>query len=258
LRKSHPDWEITLYHAPCFTDVKSWRGDIFQDFAAVGGNDYFSRLGELDIEVKEINGTWTPVHGSDLFRYMHLEAEGGVYVDTDIFWIEPIDDVYDTFNYADQVISHSPQFGFQIGLLAAQPGSPLFHDWSTAAFHPHKEGGKHYQSCGVDALICLLAQRQYESPISPQLALSDWLLDALRDRYDNTFVLDGNYLYGVDGGNAQSIFEGNLGDWEPKLMLHLYGGSPTFQWYNHSLTPDNILNHNGPFFDIVRRVGHVR
>jgi len=256
LRYFHPDWEIVLYYAPCSPVSKSWSGDICQDFEAPTGDDYMSRLDELNVKVMTLNETSLPVHGSDLFRYIELEENGGIYVDTDIFWTGSIDEMYDDFCNSDQVISHSTKLGFQIGLLAASPGSLLFNDWTSVAYIHFQKGGQQYQCCGVDALVCLLGQTNYKLPIDTGTALAPWLLDALLGRYDKTYILDGDYLYGIDGGNARSIFEGNLGGWEPKLFLHLYGGSPTFQWYNSQVTPENFDQYNGPFFDVVRSVFH--
>ena len=251
LREQNPDMPITLYYVPCSAKEKTWYGDIHQDFEA-DTRCYLDKLKDLSIEVNHgPDSTGHPVHQSDLFRYSRLYSDGGIYIDTDIFWTKPIGSLYEEFVNADAVISHSNKLGFQIGLLAASPLSRLFYDLLSIA-HSRWTTGAHYQACGVDALLGLLSDGRLGSPVPCEEALNPAWVSCLLDRYPDTFILDGDLLYGVDGHNADQIFDGS-NELCPSYFIHLYGGSKAFQRYNKIVNEDSIKSFNGPIFKLIRR-----
>jgi hypothetical protein len=251
LKKHHPDWDITLYNVICSSDKKTWSGGIEQDFEADVGDDYLGYVTDLGIHVVDINcSSAHPIHTGDMFRYSELHHNGGIYVDTDLFWVASMDDLYEKFSSHGSVITHHADYGFQIGFLAAQPGSQLFSDWLVIA-NTRLDNGAHYQSCGVDALISLLCANDIESPIPSNIALAPDLVKSLIYNYPDTHILDGKLLYEVDGSQADRLFEGDL-KLEPRYCIHLYGGSPVFQKYNKLVNADNIGDFNGPCFQWIK------
>jgi len=69
-----------------------------------------------------------PAFRADLFRYCALYAEGGVYLDNDIFPLFPLEELYSPCSVAS--IGHDlPQGGRpkkQMKILAGAPGAPIF------------------------------------------------------------------------------------------------------------------------------------
>jgi len=250
LREQNPDLPITLYYVPCSAHERTWSGGIKQDFEGETPC-YLNRLSDLNIEVSMgPDSTGHPIHSSDLFRYSRLYSNGGIYVDTDIFWTQPIDALYEKFSSFDNVISYSDRLGFQIGLLAGIPMSAFFYDLLGKA-HSNLCNDAHYQACGVDALLGMLSDGLLEPPVRCEDALNKTWLSVLLERYPRTFILDGDLLYGIDGHDADSIFDGD-DELSADSFVHLYGGSAAFQYYNRIIDEDSIRSIKGPIFNLIR------
>jgi len=252
LRKFNPNWDIILYMVDCDVKKKTWDGDISQDFEHSSFYDYRGALQELNIKIVKKYNTSYPIHTGDMFRYAELCKRGGIYIDTDMFWVAPIDSLYHEIQDSKAAVSYHSELGFQIGLLAAQSDSDLFIDWLDEA-HSHFLPNASYQACGVDALVNLLSDGEIISPVPCDVALSPQLVEEMGMRYPDTYLIDGKRLYEVDGGQAELLFDGSA-KLDPEFCIHLYGGSPAFQKYNQIITEDNIHQFNGPCFDIMKKV----
>jgi len=251
LREQNPDMPITLYYVPCSVHEKTWRGDISQDFEGETPC-YLDKLSALNIEISVgPESTTHPVHTSDLFRYSKLYSDGGIYIDTDTFWVQPIDNIYSEIASYSSVISHSDELGFQIGFLAACPMSQFFYDLLNTAHFLWKDDSN-YQACGTDALLHMLSDGELNSPVPCDDALNKKWLNILLERYQEMFILDGDIFYNVGGPDADKLFEGD-GSLLPQYFVHLYGGSSAFQRYNKIVDENSIKSLNGPIFELIRR-----
>jgi len=259
IRHFHPDWQIDLFLQRPKDAEKTWLGDGKQDFHVYEGKDYLPFLKDLRINVIPVEGELSrllddkaPVHSSDIFRFQELHKNGGIYVDTDTLFTGPIDDLYDVVKDKDAVITYSVAQGFQIGFLAASPGSEFFKELLASSHGGFKP--EHYQSCGTDALYLLLDPGC--DPHNSFRLLSARYDQVLVDRFPNSCIVPSETLYPYNCDVIPSIFEGE--DREiPQYCVHLFGGHPLFQEYNSKLTPDNAHEFDGFVFWVIREIGLV-
>ncbi len=119
--KLNPCWEVRLYHCKGNGAKKQWTTHVRQDFAEPATEDYWSRVGNLPVEVipwelkdpdNPDDNQWskiTPPHKSDFFEWEYLANEGGIYADMDILFVKPMDAFLSQIGASDVAICHSDE-----------------------------------------------------------------------------------------------------------------------------------------------------
>lgn len=131
------DWEIIVYLPEVNHKAITWSSN--EQKTPYCGEDYFDKLKELNIRIEKINfdnigfrNDVPEVIKSDYLRYYLLATFGGCWVDFDVLFIRPFNDikinnyeVYGNREEIDTVIIFSGDY-FPIGFLMSSQNNPVF------------------------------------------------------------------------------------------------------------------------------------
>ena len=143
-RKMNPEWEMDLFfnNANNITE-KQWKTGNEQDFHSYDGVDYFDKIKNLNINIKEIdfneNGleqfkNVTPSGKSDIFKWYELYKNGGFFSDMDIIYFQPMDKLYNHIkeNNYDTLICQTRYLDIHnylsVGFLASNKDNNFYGD----------------------------------------------------------------------------------------------------------------------------------
>jgi hypothetical protein len=253
-RKMNPEWEMILYISKMDIKDKMWKGSEEQDFSNYIGDNYFSKIKDLNIKIKIVNlpnnikknvKIISPVHESDLFRYYELNKNGGFYSDMDILFFKPMDELYnDIINHNTDVLLYQGVSYVAIGFLGAKKKNQYFLDllnYSKIANH-HDD----YQSYGVDLMYKMFNQNR-NNPI---------IINSMKTFYKNMnfYNLSKDNFYYYDWLRIYDNYHNPFGiDTFPKNAIgyHWYGGSPISQKYNNLLNENNYKDYRITFSEVA-------
>jgi len=266
-KKFNPNWTVRLYlHAPeeeyGISEGPWAHQNIVQDFFNYEGENFLEKLRDIDVEIinwqpkyftKTLSGISeamrlneplvpedsTPSHRSNYFKWYLMATEGGFYADNDILFVRSMDELYDKYKDADDLISyHDMDKYFSIGLLASRGGSTFYRDVYIEALKVFDRSN--YQQAGVVALNLSLGNHSL---------VGAW--PAVRRKYPEMKIrnIGMGAFYPYDCSEVECYFESDPGPLSDKLVgkavgLHWYAGHPTAQKWNNLLGPDNYKSYN--------------
>ena len=245
-RKLNPSWKMELFVAGTKEVENYWEGHNKLDFCEYKGEDYFSRLAELDIEIKDCpvhrEGAGPP-HLCDMCEWSELHHEGGVYCDMDVLWIKPISNLYEQIKEHDVAISFDPWGStegggyFSIGLVASSKGNRFFSDVFKSSMKTFTRSN--YQSAGVISIYSL-ASKNWVSEMN-KLSLLKKLVTKYNELSFFNIPMDILHLKYLDHGEC---FESDYPLVESCIGLHWYGGNPVAQEWNNILTEATVTDYD--------------
>ena len=132
----NPKWEAIMHtnRVEKKTDENAWATQ--EQKAVYTGKNYFPKLEELDIQINEIdfsdlgvNPDAHPVHKSDILRWHLLGTVGGVWVDSDILHLKPIEHLSKYIHKSCEGAvcwTTNPVPHYIIGFFMSKPNNPFF------------------------------------------------------------------------------------------------------------------------------------
>jgi len=264
-RYYNPDWEIRLYTSNCKVKQKTWVDAVNQDFFSYTGQDYFGRIGTLDVIVEPWNlldeqyPDMSASHKSNFFKWHTLSNVGGIYADMDILWTKPIDSFYNGIKDLDTAICYTKYLS--IGLLASKIGNSFYDDVYSSAHNNYRPD--RYQCAGVENVYRLLyghIPNSFLANGSPNWAwvLSNDILGDIRAKYPQLsfYNIPMNIVYPYMHKLMGSYFEDNIiDDLTPETVgLHWYAGSVMAQKYNSILKEFNFRAYDSTFCNVSKEI----
>jgi len=247
-RKLNPKWKMYLYFCPPNgIKTKIWSSPEVQDFFMYKGEDYFSKIKELDIEILEWDlfhpsdpksEKWKkevgPTHKSNFFKWSKLAKDGGIYSDLDVLYLKPINKFYKQIKSYDTAICYYQNY-FSIGLLGSKPKNPFYNDLFLNGFKTVQSSS--YQSAGVQNLYNLLSG---EKPSE-----NKW--KTLINKYpDNEFINFGmKVVYPYQWNQMGQVFKAEKKSLPEKCIgIHWYAGTEIAQKFNNLLSKETYKDYN--------------
>jgi len=238
-RKYNPDWKIELYVTDVSRDEKYWKECNEQDFFMYKGENYFNRIQDLNIEIKQcpraanIEGAG-PSHMSNFFKWRELSEEGGVYADMDILFLKPLDDWYESIKRYDSGLSWYDALNhgyFSIGFMFSSGQSILFNDIYDNAKETFREGK--YQSAGVDALYRIVNVKLNGLRLKPS--------ERIRVSYSKVHYIPMDTVYPFLFNQSDERFSLCIKELPEKCLgIHWYAGDPAAQVFNSTINERNL------------------
>ena len=133
----NPNFEMILYVTKNNEiQNKTWYDNNVQDFHYFKGINYYDKINDLDIKIKEWDITnnnikpstlkMGPSHKSNFLKWCKLYEEGGIYSDLDILYFKPIENFYESIKEFDTVICQTDYLS--IGFMASTKNNLFFKD----------------------------------------------------------------------------------------------------------------------------------
>ena len=153
-KKQNPDWQVKV-HQPVIDSQAplEWTNAIEQDFR--------NQLNSLDVTIVNhdfdsygFDNHAHEVHKSDFLRWRLLSAEGGLWSDIDIFYINPMNKLEEnTFDYSNIDVTLcplKPPHKHTVGFMLASPDNKFYQHISELALTNYNKDV--YQCMGSDLI----------------------------------------------------------------------------------------------------------
>lgn len=244
----NPEWKVTLFTPSHLTTGVTW--GTHENEEPIDTIDYFDRLGDLNIEVRQFNmesigysNDLPEVVKSDLLRLYLLSNSGGLWSDNDILYIRPI---ANTLKPTD----HTSFFCYRRGGVT-QEDTPkngcLYH---SIGFLMSEENGSRFNDLFFGAKN-VINTGLYQSVGSPYYG------ELVDMNEPGIFNIDINMVY--PSRAPQSMFESPAGhhvyEIRPETIgWHWYGGHPTAGKYQNLMTEDTYKNMDNVIAHCLRLI----
>jgi hypothetical protein len=221
LRHFHPEEKIELYISHNFDkSIHNW-GCEKQDFETENiQKDYIDELPKINVEVKHVDYIGSPkicpVLQADLFRWMWMKQEGGIYLDTDQIILKSFESLplEKEFIYCRYIEAQCGDY-IPTGVLGLEKNSPIADitlKHTINSYNPHN-----YNSSG---------------PFMMRNAIKE--MDLTR-----SFNAPFQYFYPINSSkDVWKIYEGCFSQYKETLSAHWFGGHPLSQEFNKNYTED--------------------
>ena len=252
--KFNPEWKVSLYRCePNEHNTKPWRESNQQDFFVFDGEDYYDRVNDLNIDVidwdldKDSLKKISPSQKSNFFKWKMLSERGGIYSDTDILYLRPIDEYYKKIKDCNVAICYRHNPYFSIGLLASSMYNRFFRD----VYHNTRQTFNSivYQNAGAVSLYCWLFSLVgvKVDPINDMdrfwnKVFSTNFWEILEKHYPEMcfYNNDMSLVYHWNSSDIHKIFyERETQISNSCIGIHWYAGDPISQKFNCLLTERN-------------------
>jgi hypothetical protein len=255
-RKFNPDWDITLYFSEN-NNEKNWGGREEQDFSNYKGQNYFSLLENLNINIEKINlpddvknkvKNLSPVHESDIFRYYELFTNGGIYADMDILFFRSIDKFYNQLvqSNIDTLIHQDSNF-ITIGFLGASKGNIFYKEILDRALNVGLYDD--YQSFGVDLIYSIYGGNRQKSQILDKIIKKHPKLNIFNLKNETVYNYDWTMIeYNNQIGVDMDKFS------KESIGYHWFGGHQLSQMFNNILNENNYKDYNTTFCRLCKNI----
>lgn len=239
-KKMNPDWTIKLYCPLVPVKKTIWSGKQFESKTKIKNyiknvsEDLLIRPNIFDFEQLGLDNNMNEVHKSDFIRYHLLNKFGGVWADTDILFIKPMDELLCNkqktkgsayFYYGKNTDEKKEIDGHGIGFLMGQKGNSFYSD----VFKCVKENfnGIDYQSAGADTLN------------------KNFSLNIIKEKYPSAVCLDTDSVYSINHNYKNFLYnsynENMLS--ENSIGIHWYGGSEYVKKILLEVNDENFKNY---------------
>jgi len=267
-RVLNPNWEIILYTSKCNVKKKTWSDAVQQDFFEYGGEDYFSKVKDLGIEIRDwdiLNKKFPDMaasHKSNFFKWYTLTVEGGIYADMDILWMKPLDYFYNNMLGSDAAICYD--WYLSIGLLASKPQNSFFSAVYDNGMHTYTPA--RYQCAGVENVYNWIYGDKIWVDTKVEIREPNWswilsndILGDIRKKCPTIqfYNIPMKLVYPFPHNMMPYVFAydipfENFG--EETIGIHWYAGCPMSQQYNKLLNEDTLSDYHNTFRNIAERV----
>ncbi len=222
----HPDWEIAVHYpsSSCaniiLSPFKDWMGELKHVaqvyFVAQPDSMWDELVGIEDSEYKEI-------HKSDFLRWNLLHTVGGVWSDFDIFYLRPIDNIFNRAAIHLIKCHYRKKDFYPIGLLASsgeKNARRFFGAVEASAITGYKPGK--FQCIGSELLSKMASGLNGKVNYLPSISV---------------------YPLGIKQGGFTKLYQSK----DPCIPLstvgiHWFGGHPHAQELERKLTPETLQN----------------
>ena len=243
----HRDYEIKLYYT---SDVDNQSLPERNDLC---GENYFDRLKELGIIIEEYEilqnpertkRGWkyvAPAQTCDILQWHKLYEEGGIFCDSDIIFLRPIN---------EELLTHDILTCFKryytVGFWGAKPDTEMMLDFYSNAFFTFDEDN--YQTAGVTNIQSVTKQKLS--------SLSGHKLKDLVMSYPDLsiFNLSFDSFYRWDYNNLDKVYESFEAIKDNQIGIHWYGGHVDSKKWIKLLTQDNYKSFNSTLCNAIRRI----
>lgn len=240
LRHHHPNAKIQLYLCKNYnSNNHKWQHE-GQDFEKkLDIKNYLCELSKLNIEVINVqyigSPDFCPVFQSDLFRWIWMKKEGGIYLDTDQIILKPFDTLplNNEFIYCRYM---EPQCGdyYPIGVLALEKDSEIADiaiNGALKAYNPTL-----YNSSGPMAMHLIMKEV----------------------KSSRMFNAPSDYFYPIYSSCMMSkVYNGHYKPNNESYALHWFGGLPLSQKFNQYYTEYAAARENDSISKIIREQGLI-
>lgn len=236
-KKRNPDWQVKV-HQPVIDSRAplEWTNAIKQDFR--------NQLNTLDITIVNHDfGSYGfdnhahEVHKSDFLRWRLLSAEGGLWSDIDIFYINPMNKLEEnTSHYSDIDVALcplKPPHKHTVGFMLASPDNKFYQHISKLALTNYNKDV--YQCMGSDLINDRFADFESFGQQFP----------------NNRFVfLNKKSVYVITSKTIDRFYQVDDQDLNKKIKnsqvigYHWFGGHPKSQEFENNLQPGTIKNYD--------------
>lgn len=249
--KMNPKWNVKIHTSSGGNMDSKWRTP--EKPGSDGGNrlDYFDKLGGLpateviyhNFEEEELGipNSAHPSHKSDCLRWYILSTEGGLWCDSDILHLRPIESLTENRFENRDVISVLCRYRLYlnihaIGFMMSSPGNCFFQTISglvKSAYNPSV-----YQSIGSNLLGKMDAGTIYRFGGGCPL------------------YIDEHALYKVSSNLCSRLADGtySVEYFDDVLGVHYYGGDPEVNKVENELTEENYPNHPSVLAKLVSQM----
>jgi len=219
--KTHPGAEFNFYYdveieSPWFDLLKPYLNLIQVE----APNEIFG------IPLKRVE------HQADIFRMLTLLKYGGIYLDTDVFIIRPLDELLDH----DFVMGIENGMGLCNGVILSEPNSIFMQEWYMAYDPSSTREGAGFDPDGWGEM----------SVRFPELLAKDFS--------DYVTVLPVTAFFQPSGSpkGMDILFDSETYYCEESYGNHLWE-SQSWDWYLRDMTPDTVIQKNGYFYKLVKK-----
>ena len=244
--KFNPEFKIIL-HIDKLENKKLWKDEAQQDFYTYkNSKNYFDKVFKLNLEIKEVDANVfrdikdsSVIHRSDIYRWKFLSEEGGLYFDTDMLFVKPISQLYESVKSCDLVTCFFDEY-FSIGFLGSSAQNPFFK--AMFAYSNFRYHNKSYESCGIPLL---------QELITGSFKSDKDIIKKFKTIYSDCkiYSLFKEVFYNFD---KNSLFYSNTDyNLEKVIAIHWFAGYKDVQEFNNLLNSENYHEYNCIFTKIV-------
>ena len=238
LRHHHPDAKIQLYLTKEYNKNKhNWSCE-GQDFEkSLNSKNYLPELEKLNVETINVqyigSPDFCPILQADLFRWIWMKQEGGIYLDTDQIILKsfdtlPLDKEFIYCRYQEvQCGDYYP-----IGVLGLEKDSKI-------------------ADIAIDTVLKIYNPNVYNSsgPIAMHLIMENI-------NKDRVFNAPSSYFYPINSSSLVNyIYNGNFYPSNESYALHFFGGHPLTQEFNKKYSIEFARDSNDSISQIIRNMG---
>jgi len=240
LRHHHPSAKIQLYLIKEYNkSIHNW-GVESQDFEKkLESKNYLDELDKIGVEIINVKYIGSPdfcaILQSDLFRWIWMKEEGGIYLDTDQLILKsfdtlPLDNEFIYCRYNEMQCGDY----YPIGVLGLEKGSEIATTaigCVTKAYRPNI-----YNSSGPIAMHYIMK----------------------RVNLNRAFNAPSNYFYPINSSALVNyIYDGQFYPSSESFALHLFGGHHLTQKFNEKYTEEMSKTSNDTVSKIIREQGII-
>ena len=232
--KNHPGAEFNFYYNDEEAIASPWF-DLLRPFIKLKKVEAPTEI--FGIPIKKVE------HQADIFRMRILLEEGGIYLDTDVFMIKPLDELL----IHDFVMGIENGMGLCNGVILSEKNSVFMKTWYDS-YHPSCEReGAGFKPDGWGEM----------SVRFPELLAKDF--------EDYITILPVTAFFQPSGSprGMAVLFDSEEYWCEESFANHLWE-SQSWDWYLKDMLPENIIEKNGYFYKLVKKhftekeiLGHI-
>lgn len=219
--KKHPNAEFNFYYNE---EIESPWFDLLVPFMNLIQVDAPKEI--FGIPIKRVE------HQADIFRMRILLEEGGIYLDTDVFIIKPLDDLLSN-NF---VMGIENGMGLCNGVILSEPQSNFMKTWYDS-YHPDcSRVGAGFKPDGWGEM----------SVRFPELLAEDFK--------DYITILPVTAFFQPSGSpkGMKVLFDSEAYWCDDSYANHLWE-SQSWDWYLKEMVPENVIEKNGYFYKLVKK-----
>ncbi len=251
-RKLNPDWRIKVHIPKQLSRISpTWISEEQKNLSIK--EDYWDEVEKLGVEIivqpplEDFDNNAHEVHKSDFFRWKLLVAEGGVWSDIDIFYINPMNNLVENTvenSLCDTAFSwYAQQRKWAISFMLSSVGNPFYkkiHELSKTAYDKNR-----YQSIGSE-----LINNNYHRPskLSKQNPEISFVLMDQKGAYPIGPTEIENFYTPLTEQGRQLLRDPNV------VGFHWFAGHPSSQKFESELNEKNVNTFDNILAEAIKNL----